>query len=98
MKSIRSFKYLTTTVLFGLALAGTAAAKDQTAGKNSSQTKSGAVVTRTTKEIGPDGQATERIVVTEDNGDGTITRIIQVIHPDGTTLTRGERRPVQQKS
>jgi hypothetical protein len=98
MKSIRSLKYLTTTVLFGLALAGTAAAKDQSAGKNSSQTKSGAVVTRTTRETGSDGRTSERIVVTEDNGDGTITRIVQVIHPDGTTETRGERRPVQQKS
>jgi hypothetical protein len=97
MKSIRPLKSLTTTILLGLVLAGTAEAKDLATEKDSSQTKTG-TVTKTTREIGPDGLATERIVVTEKNGDGTITRIVQVIHPDGTTETRGERRPAQQKS
>jgi len=96
MKSVRLFKLLTAIALLGLAQSGVAApkAKDR---ENAGQAKSSAV-TRTTKEIGPDGQAVQRIVVTEDNGDGTITRITQVIHADGTTETRGERRPVAQKS
>jgi hypothetical protein len=45
-------------------------------------------VTTETSRIGP---ATEQVVVTEKYRDGTVIRVVQIIHPDGSSETRGER-------
>lgn len=52
-------------------------------------------VTTETSFIGP---ATEQVVVTEKYKDGTVIRVVQIIHTDGTTETSGVRQAPAGKS
>ncbi len=52
-------------------------------------------VTTETKYIGP---ATEQVVVTEKYRDGTVIRVVQIIHPDGSSETSGVRLVATSKS
>ena len=52
-------------------------------------------VTTETKRIGP---ATEQVVVTEKYKDGTVIRVVQIIHPDGSSETSGVRLAATAKS
>ena len=52
-------------------------------------------MTTETSYIGP---ATEQVVVTEKYKDGTVIRVVQILHKDGTSETSGERHVVAAKS
>jgi hypothetical protein len=45
-------------------------------------------ITTQTSLIGP---ATEQIIFTEKDHDGTVIRVVQILHQDGTSETSGER-------
>jgi len=53
---------------------------------------------RTTTETSYIGPATEQVVVTQKYKDGTVIRVVQILHADGTTETSGERRGPASKS
>lgn len=96
MKTNRCFKFPATLVLLGAvcAFASIAEAADNPASKKAPKTKAPKVTTETSF-IGP---ATEQVVVTEKYKDGTVIRVVQIIHKDGTVETSGERHITPAKS
>jgi len=52
-------------------------------------------VTTETSRIGP---ATDKVVVTEKYRDGTVIRVVQIVHKDGTAETSGDRNVTPVKS
>jgi len=84
------------TLLFGAACALCSVAHAETATLNKAKEKAKAPkVTTETTFIGP---ATEQVVVTEKYVDGTVIRIVQIIHSDGSSETRGERSVIVAKT
>ena len=96
MKPNRSSKFPSAFLLLGAvcAFASVAQAATDTVAKADRKTKAPKVTTET-RYLGP---ATEQVVVTEKYKDGTVIRVVQIIHGDGTSETSGERHVTVAKS
>ncbi|MEO6995606.1 MAG: hypothetical protein ABI273_18520 [Lacunisphaera sp.] len=88
MKTKRTSKFPAAIILLGAVFAFANVAHAETKAPKSK-------VTTETKFIGP---ATEQVVVTEKYKDGTVIRIVQIIHRDGSSETSGIRQTTTAKS
>ena len=90
MKTNRPFKFSTLLVLLGsvCAFATVAQAETSAAAKTGAAKTKAPKVTTETSRIGP---STEQVIVTEKYKDGTVIRVVQIVHQDGSSHTSGER-------
>ena len=93
MKTNRTFRFPAAIILLGAVCAFANVSHAATAAK-APKVKAPKVTTET-KYIGP---ATEQVVVTEMYKDGTVIRVVQIIHRDGSSETSGERHVTVAKS
>ncbi len=96
MKNHRSLKTVSLFFLLGAIAASAQAATDKmTATPKATAPKIAPLkVTTETSRVGMSKQT----VVTENYKDGTIIRVVQIVHLDGTWETRGERKVTIAKS
>ena len=96
MKNQLPFRFPAALILLGgfCAFVSAAHAENNSPAKAATKVKAPKVTTETSY-IGP---ATEQVVVTEKYKDGTVIRVVQILHKDGTSETSGERHVVAAKS
>jgi hypothetical protein len=96
MKTNRTFKFPAAIILLGVvcAFASVTQAEDLLPANAVPKAKAPKI----TKEISYIGPATEQVVLTEKDKDGTVFRVVQILHQDGTSETSGERRAPIAKS
>ena len=89
MKMNRSFRFSSAFSLLVAVSAFALIAQAETVSSTKASAKQ--AVPKVTTETSYIGPATEQVVVTEKYKDGTVIRVVQIIHQDGTAETRGER-------